>query len=156
MQDVASSIIITSVALALLQYFDNTMKSQVKDSKDKLRKVLELLPKQNSPPILKLRKDYDELVNSQGVSMGFPIVAIFVAGFIPLVTIGALNSVLGIFYPGPFDALRIAIKATDGLLAVTVIMAGLMTWSARAKVKKYTESVDTLFTHAEIADAVAQ
>ena len=166
LQFLSGLVILTSVTLALLQYFENSNRVRVANARDTLREKFEnllldlsaMLPDQ-SPMIDKIRREYDNLSNFRMIGMGVLLKTLF-SVFLIVVILHAAHT---------FTTLNIADTIASSITDIApyvvffleialigiVAVAGFRLYKIHRDVAQYETNVESSIKEAEIAVGVA-
>jgi hypothetical protein len=159
-------VILTSVTLALLQYFENSNRVRVANARHTLRDKFEnllpdlsaMLPDQN-PMIDKIRQEYDNLSNFRMIDMGVLLKTLFSVFFVVVFFHAArtfttlkISDTIASFIT---DTAPYVVFGLEIVLIGIVAIAGFRLYKIHRDVAQYETNVESSIKEAEIAVGVA-
>ena len=159
-------VILTSVTLALLQYFENSNRVRVANARHTLRDKFEnllpdlsaMLPDQNSM-IDKIRQEYDNLSNFRMIDMGVLLKTLFSVFFVVVFLHAArtfttlkISDTIASFIT---DTAPYVVFGLEIVLIGIVAIAGFRLYKIHRDVAQYETNVESSIKEAEIAVGVA-
>lgn len=164
----STSIIITSVTLALLQYFDTSNQNRVKHAGLRLREefanhVLDDLNTKftDNPTATKIRETYDNLVNFSVEGANVLLNTLFVVFALVVLlhsvhTVASLDDLAKVTQDTIVKVVSYVRVGLDFVLAAIVLLVGGRLYQTNRTVTEYQRSVDKAISNAKTAVSLAR